>query len=65
MFVNLNEVGISDQPYTIISETVDIDNNTQTFELSIGHGIAISNVTVFELDDPDLGTLNNTISVIA
>ena len=65
MFVNLDEVGISDQPYTIISETVDIDNNTQTFELSIGHGIAISNVTVFELDDPDLGTLNNTISVIA
>ena len=65
MFVNLDEVGISDQPYTIISETTDIDSNTQTFELSIGHGIAISNVTVFELDDPDLGTLNNTISVIA
>tara|TARA_Y100001938_G_C8077706_1_gene427162 strand:- start:175 stop:1767 length:1593 start_codon:yes stop_codon:yes gene_type:complete len=64
-FVNIDEVGISDQPYTLIGETIDIENNTQTLELSIGHGIAISNVTVFELDDPDLGTLNNTRSVIA
>ena len=64
-FVSLDEVGISDEPYTLIGETIDIENDTQTLELSIGHGIAISNVTVFELDDPDLGTLNNTVSVIA
>ncbi len=65
VYVNIDEVGLSDQPYTLIAETIDIENNTQTLELSVGHGIAISNITVFELDDPDLGTLNNTVSVLA
>ena len=65
VYVNIDEVGLTDQPYTLIAETIDIENNTQTLELSVGHGIAISNITVFELDDPDLGTLNNTVSVLA
>jgi hypothetical protein len=64
-FVNIDEVGLVDQPYTLIAETIDIENMTQTLELSVGHGIAISNITAFELDDPDLGTLNNTVSVLA
>jgi hypothetical protein len=65
VYVNIDEVGLSDQPYTLIGNTIDIENNTMTLDLSVGHGIAISNITVFELDDPDLGTLNNTVSVLA
>ena len=65
VYVNIDEVGIIDQPYTLIGNTIDIENNTMTLDLSVGHGIAISNITVFELDDPDLGTLNNTVSVLA
>ena len=64
-YVNIEEIGLTDQPYTLIGNTIDIENNTMTLDLSVGHGIAISNVTVFELDDPDLGTLNNTVSVLA
>ena len=65
VYVNIDEVGLTDQPYTLIGNTIDIENNTMTLDLSVGHGIAISNITVFELDDPDLGTLNNTVSVLA
>ena len=64
-FVNIDEVGLSDQPYTLIGETIDIENNTMTLDLSVGHGIAIANISAFELDDPDIGTLNNTVSVLA
>ena len=64
-YVNIEEIGLTDQPYTLIGNTIDMENNTMTLDLSVGHGIAISNVTVFELDDPDLGTLNNTVSVLA
>jgi hypothetical protein len=65
VFVNIDEVGLSDQPYTLIAETIDIENNTMTLDLSVGHGIAIANISAFELDDPDIGTLNNTVSVLA
>ena len=65
IFVNIDEVNLSNQPYTLISQEIDIGTMTQKLELSVGHGIAVSNVTVFELDDPDLGTLNNTLSVLA
>ena len=64
-YVNIDEVGLTDQPYTLIANTIDIEENTMTLDLSVGHGIAISNVRVFELDDPDLGTLNNSVSVLA
>ena len=65
IFVNIDEVNLQNQPYTLIAEEINVEDNTQNLELSVGHGIAISNVTAFELDDPDLGTLNNTVSVLA
>ena len=65
VYVNIDEIELTDQPYTLIGNTIDIENNTMTLDLSVGHGIAIANITVFELDDPDLGTLNNTVSVLA
>ncbi|BCV05221.1 MAG: hypothetical protein CM15mV101_050 [uncultured marine virus] len=65
IFVNIDEVELFDQPYTLIAEDIDIEKNEQTLELSVGHGIAIANISAFELDDPDIGTLNNTVSVLA
>ena len=65
IFVNIDEIELFDQPYTLIAEDIDIEKNEQTLELSVGHGIAIANISAFELDDPDIGTLNNTVSVLA
>jgi hypothetical protein len=41
-----------------------MENQTQEFDLSVGHGISVANLTVFELDDAELGTLNNTVAVL-
>ena len=66
LYVNLDEVNLVDQPYTIIGQTIDIEKQEQSFDLSVGHGIAVANVTAFELNDPDLGTLDNGgVSVLA
>lgn len=65
MRINISELGIVDQPYTIIGETIDLEKDTIAFDLSVGHGIAIANITVFELNDDVLGRLNNTIGVLA
>ena len=64
MFVNIDELDIQGDPYTIIGTKVDMENQTQEFDLSVGHGISVANLTVFELDDAELGTLNNTVAVL-
>ena len=58
------EVGLVDQPYTMIGHTIDIENQTMDMDLSVGHGIGIANLTVFELGDDILGRLDNTTGVL-
>ena len=65
MRINVSELGLVDQPYTIIGETINLEQDTIIFDLSVGHGIAIANITVFELNDDVLGRLNNTVGVLA
>ena len=33
--------------------------------LSVGHGIAVANMSVFTLGDTTLGTLDNTVGLLA
>jgi len=64
IYIYSDEIGFQDQAYTLIGTTVDLEALTMNLKLSSGHGIAIANVTVFELNDPDLGTLDGTIGVL-
>ena len=64
IYLNLPEVGLVDQPYTMIGHTIDIENQTMDMDLSVGHGIGIANLTVFELGDDILGSLDNTTGVL-
>lgn len=64
IYLNLPEVGLVDQPYTMIGQTIDVENQTMDMDLSVGHGIGIANVTVFELGDDILGRLDNTTGVL-
>ena len=63
-YVNLDEVGLYDQPYTLIGKTVNLENQEMELDLSVGHGIGIANLTVFELGDDILGRLDNTTGVL-
>jgi hypothetical protein len=64
IYLYSDEIGFQDQAYTLIETRVSLENLTMELELSSGHGIAIANVTVFELNDVDLGTLDGTIGVL-
>ena len=64
VYIYSDEIGFQDQAYTLIGTSVNLDSLTMELDLSSGHGIAIANVTVFELNDPDLGTLDGTIGVL-
>ena len=63
-YVNLDEVGLYDQPYTLIGKSVNLENQEMELDLSVGHGIGIANLTVFELGDDILGRLDNTTGVL-
>ena len=65
IYVTATEVGLQDQPYTLIAETINIENQTMTLDLSIGNGIAVANMKVFTLGDATLGTLDNTVGLLA
>ena len=54
-----------DEPFTLIGTSTDIDTQTITMNLSVGHGLAVANFTVFELNDNELGTLDNTVGKLA
>jgi hypothetical protein len=34
-------------------------------DLSVGHGLTVANFTVFELNDNEIGTLDNTVGKLA
>jgi len=65
IYVTATEIGLQDQPYTLIAETIDIDQQTMDLELSVGNGIAVANMSVFTLGDSTLGTLDNTVGLLA
>jgi hypothetical protein len=49
----------------MIGQTLDVENNTMEMKLSVGHGIAVANMSVFTLGDSTLGTLDNTVGLLA
>lgn len=65
IYVTANEVGIYEQPYTLIERQVDVERNTITMELSVGNGLAVANMAVFTLGDSELGRLDNTVGLLA
>ena len=64
VYLNLPEVGISNEPYTMIGHTIHVEGQTMDIDLSVGHGIGIVNLTVFEIGDDILGRLDNTTGVL-
>jgi|TARA_R110000751_G_scaffold68966_2_gene140247 hypothetical protein len=65
MYVTANEVGIEAEAYTLIAETINVEQQTMDLSLSVGHGIAVANMSVFTLGDTTLGTLDNTVGLLA
>ena len=65
MYITASEVGLISEPYTMVGQTIDVENNTMDLKLSVGHGIAVANMTVFTLGDATLGTLDNTVGLLA
>jgi hypothetical protein len=65
IYITAPEVGLSSEPYTMIGQTLDVENNTMEMKLSVGHGIAVANMSVFTLGDSTLGTLDNTVGLLA
>ena len=64
-YVTHDEVALYDQPYTLIGETIDIENQQMVLDLSVGHGLAVANLQVFTLGDEITGRLNNTVGILA
>jgi|TARA_R110000787_G_scaffold282212_1_gene393967 hypothetical protein len=64
IYLNLPEVGITAEPYTMIGQTINVEGQTMDMNLSVGHGIGIANLTVFEIGDDILGRLDNTTGVL-
>ena len=64
-YVTHDEVGLYEQPYTLIGETIDIENQQMVLDLSVGHGLAVANLQVFTLGDEITGRLNNTVGILA
>ena len=48
----------------MIGHTINVEGQTMDIDLSVGHGIGIVNVTVFEIGDDILGRLDNTTGVL-
>ena len=65
VYVTNDELNMIDEPFTLIGTTVDIDNQTIKMDLSVGHGLTVANFTVFELNDNEIGTLDNTVGKLA
>ncbi|QDP60270.1 MAG: hypothetical protein Unbinned834contig1000_36 [Prokaryotic dsDNA virus sp.] len=65
IYVTANEVGLFEQPYTLIGETIDVENHKMNLQLSVGHGLAVANLSVFTLGDNILGRMNNTTGLLA
>lgn len=65
IYVTASEIGLQDQPYTLIGETINVENQTMQLDLSVGNGIAVANMSVFTLGDSTLGTLDNTVGLLA
>ena len=65
VYVTNDELNMIDEPFTLIGTSTDIDTQTITMNLSVGHGLAVANFTVFELNDNEIGTLDNTVGKLA
>ena len=65
VYVTASEIGLQDQPYTLVAETINVERQEMTLDLSIGNGIAVANMKVFTLGDSTLGTLDNTVGLLA
>jgi hypothetical protein len=64
VYVTHEATGLYDVPYTLIGETIDIEGQKMVLDLSVGHGIAVANLSVFTLGDNTLGRLNNTAGLL-
>jgi hypothetical protein len=65
IYVTHDALNLNQEPYTMIGQTVDIESQTMVMNLSVGHGLAVANFTVFELNDSEIGTLDNTVGKLA
>jgi len=65
IYISHDALGIQDQPYTLIGEKINLEEQTIEMDLSVGHGLAVANFTIFELDDAEIGTLDNTVGLLA
>tara|TARA_Y100000592_G_scaffold62246_1_gene97256 strand:- start:30761 stop:32401 length:1641 start_codon:yes stop_codon:yes gene_type:complete len=65
IFVTHDALNLNDEPFTMIGQTIDIMNQTITMDLSVGHGLAIANLIIFELDDAELGVLDSSAGLLA
>ena len=65
VFVTHDALNLNDEPFTMIGQTIDIMNQTITMDLSVGHGLAIANLIIFELDDAELGVLDSSAGLLA
>ena len=65
IFVTNDELNLNAEPFTLISKTTDIENQTITMDLSVGHGLTVGNFTVFELDDDEIGVLDSDAGQLA
>lgn len=65
IFVTNDELNLNEEPFTLISKTTDIENQTITMDLSVGHGLTIGNFTVFELNDTEIGVLDSDAGQLA
>ena len=65
IYVTNNELNLNAEPYTLIGRVVDIELQTITMDLSVGHGLTVANFTIFELNDDEIGTLDNVVGKLA
>ena len=65
IYVTHDALNLNEEPYTLIGKQIDIDSQTITMELSVGHGLAVGNFTIFELDDTELGVLDSDAGKLA
>jgi hypothetical protein len=63
-YVTHDATGLNDVPYTLIGESINVETQTMDLDLSVGHGIAVANMSVFTLGDTISGRLNNTVGLL-
>ena len=63
-YVTHEATALYDAPYTLIGESINIESQTMVLDLSVGHGIAVANMSVFTLGDTIAGRLNNTVGLL-